>query len=531
MKSLVENSDLPLIGEYRDVETGTSSDRANYQRMLEDARHGNFSHIATEEPARFGRNDGEALVAIDELDELGIAVRFANHPELDPTNSDERVMVSLVFSMARRESLKIGERSSGGIEDKQRRGGQTGVATDGYLNKKEEVVGPNKEIIGRTRAWIEPDPDRWHIWREAWDLLLTGEYTLKQICIELHARGYTYRSGRAFIVVDEHEEIEYATNGLWRIFRNAFYAGWVISKANGIERGMIRGNWKPLVTDEEFDRGLEILTSRSKRRVPEHVHFYLLKGLVFLQRAKRVVKLTCSTSNTKRSGGGTAYYRHVKSKQRFLCSHVDAQISHHLRTITIEPDLIPLLKKAYKVHLQQTFSAPEQEIQRLQQALKDIKQEEIRLSNLYIRQQISDDVWDCHWHEWETRRKLIRQKLRELQQIDIDAVAMQLDDALHLTTQIAEVYGTLSGNKQQELLRLVVGQVVIDDAGTILRLELLPPFAYLNDLQNLVKKILANSQKQKSVTSTSNAPKNRDEKCSTFVSFCGEDRIRTCGSV
>ena len=65
---------------------------------------------------------------------------------------------------------------------------------------------------------------------------------------------------------------------------------------------------------------------------------------------------------------------------------------------------------------------------------------------------------------------------------------MQLDDAIHLTTQIAEVYGTLSENKQQELLRLVVGQVVIDDAGTILRLELLPPFAYLNDLQKLVKK-------------------------------------------
>ena len=50
--------------------------RPGYQQMLEDARAGCFSHVAVENAERFGRNDTEALVAIDELHELGIAVRL-----------------------------------------------------------------------------------------------------------------------------------------------------------------------------------------------------------------------------------------------------------------------------------------------------------------------------------------------------------------------------------------------------------------------------------------------------------------------
>ncbi len=42
--------------------------------MLEEARAGCFSHVAVENAERFGRNDAEALMAIDALHEQGIAV-------------------------------------------------------------------------------------------------------------------------------------------------------------------------------------------------------------------------------------------------------------------------------------------------------------------------------------------------------------------------------------------------------------------------------------------------------------------------
>lgn len=63
--------------------------------MLEDARMGCFSHVVVERADRFGRDDVEALRAIDELTTLGIIVRFANHPDLDPIDPDDRVIVAL----------------------------------------------------------------------------------------------------------------------------------------------------------------------------------------------------------------------------------------------------------------------------------------------------------------------------------------------------------------------------------------------------------------------------------------------------
>jgi DNA invertase Pin-like site-specific DNA recombinase len=94
-RAVLERSDMPVIEEYKDVLTGRTPLRTDYQRMLEDARLGKFSHVVVERADRFGRNDTEALRAIDELDEFGVSVRFANHPDLDPMDPDDRVIVAL----------------------------------------------------------------------------------------------------------------------------------------------------------------------------------------------------------------------------------------------------------------------------------------------------------------------------------------------------------------------------------------------------------------------------------------------------
>lgn len=136
-RSLFERNNLPVINEYIDNLSGRyANNRPDYQRMLEDARAGLFSHVAVENAERFGRNDTEALVAIDELHRLGIAVRFADYPDLDPIDPDDRILVSLSFTLARRESFKLGQRVTGGLHAKLRSGGFVGAPPDGYINKE-----------------------------------------------------------------------------------------------------------------------------------------------------------------------------------------------------------------------------------------------------------------------------------------------------------------------------------------------------------------------------------------------------------
>ncbi|NJO83559.1 MAG: recombinase family protein [Blastochloris sp.] len=133
-KNVLERSDMPVIGEYVDVLTGKTPQRKDYQRLLADARAGKFSHVVVERADRFGRNDTEALRAIDELHEFGVAVRFANQPDLDPQDPDDRVIVTLSFTLARRESMLLGIRVKGGLHAKRQNGGYINRAPDGYLN-------------------------------------------------------------------------------------------------------------------------------------------------------------------------------------------------------------------------------------------------------------------------------------------------------------------------------------------------------------------------------------------------------------
>lgn len=257
--SFLDLYDLPIYGEYVDVLTGKDPRRKAYQQMLADARAGKFSHVVVERADRFGRDDTEALRAIDELHEFGIAVRFANSPDLDPMDPDDRVLVTLTFALARRESALMGIRVKGGLKAKRESGGYAGRAPDGYLNVRGQTDFDKRSDMGRISHWIEPDPIRAHIWREAWTLLLTETMSLSDIAEALNAKGYCYRNGKPFVVVSKTGKRRPLTAKLLRAFQDWTYAGWVVSECDGIAPKTIRGNWKPLVSTEDFETGLVIL--------------------------------------------------------------------------------------------------------------------------------------------------------------------------------------------------------------------------------------------------------------------------------
>jgi Recombinase len=137
----------------------------------------------------------------------------------------------------------------------------TASACRGYLNCEEKTEQIDKTRAGRYNRWIEPDSEQFKVWRTAWDLLLTDQYTLAEICEALHGRGYRFRSGRPFVTVSARGKRHEAANGLSRILNNWFYAGWVVSEKAGIPPKTVVGQWKPTVTTEEFEQGLTILAA------------------------------------------------------------------------------------------------------------------------------------------------------------------------------------------------------------------------------------------------------------------------------
>lgn len=520
-RSLLEKSDLPIIGEYIDNYSGRYANREGYQQMLSDARAGQFSHVAVENAERFGRNDAEALTVIDELDQLGIAIRFADYPELNPVDPDDRILISLSFTLARRESIKLGQRVSGGLLAKMRHGGYVGRAPDGYINCEEKADQLDKTMSGRYRRWMEVDPDRGHIWRTAWDLLLTEQYTLHEICEELHAKGFTYRTGRPFIEIKQNRKNKSNRSTLSAIFHNWTYAGWVWSDVHNIAPKTLRGNWEPIVSTEEFEKGLAILAKRSKNTIRKNRHRYLLSGLIYLQENDgKLIRMTCSTSNPRRSGGGTAHYRLERERVHFRCKDIDGQIPHWLRGIQIDPDMLNEVQVYYTQELDSSlFPKQVDKRKELEELLNSIDEEEKRTARLYATGKITDSIWDTLWKEWQDRRQLAKANLNGLEYTSEHHIS-NLNDALNIISRIGVLYGNLKERDQKRLLHEIVHRVVINNDGNIIRMELLSPFAYLHCIRRQLE-----SQREITPETTKAS---QSGSCSSKVRLCGLYRTRTC---
>lgn len=485
--NVLAHSDLPVIAEYVDVLTGKTPNRVGYQQLLADARAGKFSHVIVERADRFGRNDTEALRAIDELNEFGVAVRFANSPDLDPIDPDDRVLVALSFTLARRESALLGIRTRGGQQAKRKSGGFTNYAPDGYKNVTARTDAKKKTDLGRWDKWIELDPERAPVWRLAWDMLLEDRWTLDDIAEKLHELGYRHRSGRPFIEVKPNRKRRANITTISRVFHNWMYAGWVVSLKNGILPKTVRGNWEPIVSTEEFERGLAILERRSRNRTARRKRDYLLKSLVsYIDADGNAWKLNCSTSNASRKGGGTAYYCVPRSNINFMCEKIDAQIPNELGAIQIDPAHLPAIREFYKQDLAEKLGLVRPDERKLMtDALTAIDQEEARMARLLASGKISEDIWNGLWAEWQERRNRLRINLDSLgqrQEFHID----NLETALGIITQVGSLYNRLEASARRELLLHMVKQVVVNTDGEIV-LELNAPFAYLKDLSDKAK--------------------------------------------
>jgi len=474
---------------------------------LTDARQGSFSHVFASVPDHFGRDDVEALRAIDEMTRLGICVRFASHPELDPGDPDDRLYLNILFGMAKRESAVTAQRVRGGMLSKLLDGGWPWKAPDGYVNKEmklNEVGREEHHKHARYKRWIERHPEQWQVWRYAWDLLLEDSPTFEDICQALSARGYRLQSGVPFMRINRRGKLVPNKQALSRAFHNWFYAGWVVIENEwaNIPPKTVRGQWEPIVTTDEFELGLSILARRNHKPTPQKHTFYLLQGLVYLEEdGGRLTRLTCSRPNRKRTANGVAYYCIPSSDINFPCAQVDNQLPAFLHDIQVEPDVVPRIRQAYLSDVQHYTGKQAREHQVLTEALHRLEEKELNLWRAFTGHGMRPQIYEKLSREYQEERLRVELALKAIQQENREYIA-DLDAALDVIAEIGTRYVQQSEQRQRAILRHVVGKVVINPEGTIIRLELLPPFSYLHLVTQRVQKTGGRAVKGKTKTST-----------------------------
>ena len=130
---IARQSDWELYAVYADEGTsGTSTKkRAQFNRMINDARYGRFQLIVTKEVSRFSRNILDTISYTRELKHLGIGVLFLNDG-ICTTEPDAELRLSIMGSIAQEESRKTSSRVKWGQTRQMERGVVFGRSMLGY---------------------------------------------------------------------------------------------------------------------------------------------------------------------------------------------------------------------------------------------------------------------------------------------------------------------------------------------------------------------------------------------------------------
>ena len=481
---LIGRSDMPVLKVYKDIVSGQTSRRPQYQQMKRDAKAKMFTHLAVYRVDRLGRNTLEGLIAFQEFIELEIDVKTAGSPDIDPTTPDGKFFMGMQMLMAQHETEIMKVRMDDSKRAILRQGGWPFNAPDGYLNKKEAITN------GKFRTWIESDPPRLQMWREAYDMLLGDQLTLAEICHELHNRGYVRSTGKPWIRTLKNGQTRAYDNKLSRGLNRPFYAGRVVSKHYGVHyEDEIQGHWEPIVSVEEYERALEILRRRDHNKIRQQRHIYLLRDLLSVRDGGSSFKMYCS-SPTGRSKTYSYYYTRAKingSKLHVPCETIDEQMPEYLEDIAIPDDLLRPIRRLYKQHIAE-LNGPDrdEQLDRLRQQINQLREEEADLVRLLLQKRLSQDMYDRLRHEWQTKLNKKQQEMEALQR-DVTLYVDDLEAAIALLSSAPILFARLPRKKQAQLLKLIFSEIIVDIRGRIQTVQLNAPFAYLRSAAELVQ--------------------------------------------
>jgi DNA invertase Pin-like site-specific DNA recombinase len=142
-----------VIREYVDHETGSKSDRAQFQAMFEDASRRRFDLLAFWSLDRLSREGVlQTLNYLNRLTSYGVGFRSFTEQYFDSCGIFKDAVIAIMATVAKQERLRISERTKAGLENARRRGvplGRRRIRLDVDRLKQLRAEGKSYEEIAR----------------------------------------------------------------------------------------------------------------------------------------------------------------------------------------------------------------------------------------------------------------------------------------------------------------------------------------------------------------------------------------------
>jgi DNA invertase Pin-like site-specific DNA recombinase len=308
-----EKTEIEIVRVYQESFSAKAPGRPIFGEMMAAINKGEAVGIISWAPDRLARNsiDGGQIVYM--LD-CGVIkdLKFATYTF--ENNPNGKFMLQIMFGQSKYYSDALSENVRRGIRSKLEKGWRCGKAPLGYLN----------EPTSRT---IVPDPERFHLVRQMFDLMLTGTHTPKRIW-EITHNVWGLRTPKLKKIGGK----PIALAAVYRIFHSSFYAGFFKWEGQSY-----RGAHVPMITIREYER-IQTLLGAEEKPKPHHRRF-AFTGMI---RCGECGLLVTAEEKTNAYGSHYTYYHCTRRRPDARCrqpsitaENLEAQMMHFVSMVRV----------------------------------------------------------------------------------------------------------------------------------------------------------------------------------------------------
>ena len=263
--------------------TGTKETRPDFQRLLNDCRHGAVDMILTKSISRFARNTVTLLKTVRELKEIGVDIYFEEQ-RIHTMSADGELMLTILASYAQEESRSASENQKWRIRKSYAQG---------------EVISW-RHMFGYTivNGNLEINPDEAPIVREMYRRVIAGD-SLRSVCKWLNSNGYSGALGGKWTsprLRDAISNEKYTGNSmLQKTFVNNHIEKKCMTNNGELPRYYVTETHPAIIDQETFDAAQAVLARITART------------------AGRAKRTTCELTGLITCGNCGCHFRRVHS--------------------------------------------------------------------------------------------------------------------------------------------------------------------------------------------------------------------------
>ena len=245
----VEREGLFIVKAYQEAKTAKKPGREAFNQMLDDIVAGKANAILCWKLDRLARNPVDSG-RIQWLLQTGV-IKIIKTYERDYLPTDHSLIASVEMGMATQYSRDLRTMAFRTIRSKIASGWRPGPSPVGYIN-----------VFNIDHREIAPDPDRFTMVRQIWDLFLTGSYSVSKIrSIANNKWGFRTKTTRKM------GGRPLSMSHIYKVLNDPFYYGhYLYNNPDTGLRELYKGNHQAMITKQEYDRAQTLLGKKGKHQ-------------------------------------------------------------------------------------------------------------------------------------------------------------------------------------------------------------------------------------------------------------------------